>query len=66
MIYSPRVHIQEVAKGKGLIFHRGEVSELWRKTIIMVNNCHVFNLSNCSQYLKCYNSFGKINVTLLK
>ena len=48
MIYSPRAHIQEVAKGKGLIFHRGEVSELWRKTIIMVNNCHVFNLSNCS------------------
>ena len=44
MIYSPRAH--EVPKNNVLIFHMGEVSELWRKA--MVNNSHVFNLSNCS------------------
>ena len=38
-------HIQGVPQGNGLIFHIGEVSELWRKT--MIKNCHVFNLSNC-------------------
>ena len=37
MIYSPRALM-------------GEVSELLRKT--MVNNCHVFNLSNCSVVFK--------------
>ena len=46
MIYSPRARpevnksrIHEVPKNKGLIFHMGEVSELWRKT--MVKNSHV-------------------------
>ena len=34
----------------GLIFHIGEVSELWHKT--MVNNCHVSNLSNYSVVFK--------------
>ena len=48
MIYSPRA--QKVPKGNGLIFHMGEVSELWLK--IMGNNSHVFNLSNCSVVLK--------------
>ena len=39
MIYSPRAV-------NGLIFHMDKISKLWRKT--MVNNSHVFNLSNCS------------------
>ena len=41
MIYSPRAqpemnesHIHEVPKNNGLIFHRGEVSELWHKTMV--------------------------------
>ena len=45
MIHSPRaqpevneLHIREVPKSDGLIFHMGEVSKLWRKT--MVNNSH--------------------------
>ena len=42
--------IHEVPKNNGLIFHIGEVSELWRKTV--VNNSHVFNLSNCSVVFK--------------
>ena len=53
MIYSLRAQpevnksrIHEVSKNNGLIFHMGEVSELWHKT--MVNNSHVFNLSNRS------------------
>ena len=53
MIYSPRAQsevnksrIHEMPKNNGLIFHMGEVSELWRKAV--VNNSHVFNLSNCS------------------
>ena len=57
MIYSPRAqpkanesHIHEVPKYNRLIFRMGEVSELWRKT--MVNNSHAFNLSNCSVVLK--------------
>ena len=57
MIYSPRAapsvnksRIHEVPKNNGLIFHMGEVSELWRKTV--VNNSHVFNLSNCSVEFK--------------
>ena len=40
MIYSPRAqpevnesHIHEVPKNNGLIFHMGEVSELWHKTM---------------------------------
>ena len=37
----------EVPKNNGLIFHMGEVLELWRKA--MVNNSHVFNFSNCSE-----------------
>ena len=56
-MYSPRAQpevnksrIHEVPKNNGLIFHMGEVSELWRKT--MVNNSHVFNLSNCSVVFK--------------
>ena len=55
MIYSPRVqpelnesHIHEVPKNSGLIFHMGEVSKLWRKT--MLNDGHV--LSNCSVLFK--------------
>ena len=49
----------------GVIFHMGEVSELWRKT--MINTSHVFNLSNCSVVFKMYNnSFSRINGTLLK
>ena len=40
-------HILEVPKNNGLIFHMGEVLELWRKA--MVNNSHVFNFSNCSE-----------------
>ena len=39
MSYSPRAqpevnesHIHELPKNNGLIFHIGEVSELWRKT----------------------------------
>ena len=43
-------HIHEVSKNDGLIFHMGEVLELWRKTV--VNNSHVFNLSNCSVVFK--------------
>ena len=57
MIYSPRAQpevnkscIHEVPKNNGLIFHICKVSELWRKT--MVNNSHVFNLSNCSVVFK--------------
>ena len=53
-------HIHEVPKNNGRIFLMGEVLELWLKT--MVRNSHVFNLSNS----RCNNSFGKINVTLLK
>ena len=37
-------------KNNGLVFHMGEVSELWRKT--MVTNSHVLNLSNCSVAFK--------------
>ena len=57
MIYSPKAQpevnksrIHEVSKNNGLIFHMGEVSEPWRKT--MVNNSNVFNLSNCSVVFK--------------
>ena len=57
MIDSPRAqpkvnesHIHEVPKNNGLIFHMGEVSELWRKK--MVNNSHVFNLINYSVVFK--------------
>ena len=57
MIYSLRAQpevnesrIHEAPKNNGLIFHMGEVSELWRKT--MVNNSHVFILSNCSVVFK--------------
>ena len=57
MIYSARTqpevnesHIHRVPKNNGLIFHMGKVSELWHKT--MVNNSHVFNLSNCSVVFK--------------
>lgn len=38
LIYTPRA---QVPKNKGLIFHMGEVSELWCKT--MANNSHVFS-----------------------
>ena len=38
--------LHKVPENNGLIFHIGEVSELWRK--IIVNNSHVFNLSNCA------------------
>ena len=34
----------------GLIFHMGEVSELWRKTMASISR--VFNLSNCSVLFK--------------
>ena len=57
MIYSLRVQpemnkprIHEVSKNNGLIFHVGEVSELWCKT--KVNNSHVFNMRNCSVVFK--------------
>ena len=57
MIYSPRAQtevtkspIREEPKNNGLIFHMGEVSELWRKA--KVNNSHVFNISNCSVVFK--------------
>ena len=57
MIYSPKAqpevnesHIHEVPKNNGLIFHMGNVSKLWRKT--MLNNGHVFNLRNCSVLFK--------------
>ena len=57
MIYSPRAQaevnksrIHEESKNNGPIFRMGEVSELWRKTI--VNNSRVFNLSNCSVVFK--------------
>ena len=53
MIYSPRAQpevnksrIHAVPKNNVVIFHMGKVSELWRKAL--VNNSHVFNLSNCS------------------
>ena len=53
MIYSLRAaplvnksRVHELSKNNALIFHMGEVSELCCKT--MVNNSHVFNLSNCS------------------
>ena len=39
-----------VPKNNGLIFHMGVASELWRKTV--VNNSHLFNLSNCSVVFK--------------
>ena len=48
MWFTPEVnesHVHDVPKNNGLIFHMGEVSELWRK--IMVNNSQVFNLSDC-------------------
>ena len=58
MIYSVRAqpkvnesHIHEVPRNNGLIFHMGEVTELWCKTIT-VNNSHVFNLSKCSGVFK--------------
>ena len=51
-VNKPRIH--DVTKNKGLIFQMGEVSELWRKT--MVNNSHVFILSDCSEYLKYNNT----------
>ena len=61
MIYSPKVQpkvnessIHEVPKNSGPIFHVGDVSELWRKT--MVNNSYVFNFSNCSVVFKVNNS----------
>ena len=64
MIYSPRAqlevnHIHEEPKNslREFIFHMGEVSELWRKT--MVSNFYVCNLRNCSVVLKCNNSVGK-------
>ena len=51
MIYSQREqpgvnesHIHKVPENDRLIFHMGDVSELQCKT--MVNNSHVFNLSN--------------------
>ena len=45
MIYNKsRTH--EVPKNNGLIFHMGEVSQLWHKTV--GHNSHVFNLSNYS------------------
>ena len=57
MIYSLRAQpevkksrIHEVPESNGLIFHMGEVSKLWHKT--MVNNSGVFNLSNCSVVFK--------------
>ena len=57
MIYSPREQlevnksrIQEIPRSNRLIFHMGEVSELRRKA--MVNNSHVFNLSNCPVVFK--------------
>ena len=57
MIYSPRAQpkvnksrIHEVPRNNRVIFHMGEVSELWHKT--MVSNSHVFNLSNCSVIFK--------------
>ena len=53
MIYSSRAQpevkksrIYKVPKNKGFIFLMGEVSEIWCNA--MVNNSHVFNLSNCS------------------
>ena len=58
-------HILEVHKNNVLIFHMGEVLELWRKA--MVSNSHDFNLSNCSVVFEmCETVFGKINVMLLK
>ena len=57
MIHSPwatpkvnESRIHEAPKNNGLILHMGEVSELWRKT--MVNNSHVFNLINYSVVFK--------------
>ena len=57
MIYSARAqpegtesHIYELPKNNELNFDMGEVSELWRKT--MVSNSHVFNLSNSSVVFK--------------
>lgn len=57
-------HIHKVPQNNGRLFHMGKVSKLWRK--IMVNNCQVFNLSDCAVVFKCNNGFGKINVTLSK
>ena len=39
-------HIHKMPQNNGRLFHMGEVSKLWRK--IMVNNCQVFNLSDCA------------------
>ena len=57
MIYSPRAqpevnksHIHEVPKNRQLIFHMGEVSELWQRQ--WQNNSHVFDLNNCSVVFK--------------
>ena len=50
MIRRDQSRIHEVSKNNGLVFHMGEVSELWSKT--MVNNSHVFILSNCSVVFK--------------
>ena len=51
-MYSPRAqsgvnesHIKpRLPKNNALIFHTGEVAELWRKTRVITS--HVFNLSN--------------------
>lgn len=57
VIYSPGArpkvntsHIHKVPKNGQLIFHMGEVSELWHKA--MANISRVFNLNNCSVVLK--------------
>ena len=54
MIYSPRAlnesPIHDVPKNNGLMFHVGEVPELWRKAV--VNNSHVFNFNKCSVLFK--------------
>ena len=44
------IHIPEQSKNHVLTFHVGKVSEQCRKT--MINNYHVFNLSNCSVVFK--------------
>ena len=57
MIYSPKAapsvnksRIPSLPRNNRLIFHMGEVSELWRK--VMVNNSLIFNFSNCSVVFK--------------
>ena len=54
MIFSRRAlnesPIHDMPKNNGFIFHMGEVSELWPKTV--VNNSHVFNLIKCSVLFK--------------